>query len=175
LGSIGAIEALTDSAESNLSSHGATAGAPDLPDTGIIVTTSSTTPTTAPPATPPPSPPVTASTTFTSVSEGLSNGGNRWNPSVTVRATNSSDGSVLIGVTIELTWVTSNGQITVRTCATTSTGVCSFQLSDLGNRPSNSNPPFVDSVTATITAVTGTNPPVTYTPGPGVVINPVNN
>jgi hypothetical protein len=176
VGSIGAINALTDSAESNLSSHGATAGAPDLPDTGIIVTTSSTAVPPPPPPTDPPLPPTTATASIDSTSVGLSNGGNRWNPRIDVSARDSS-GNVLIGVTIQVTWTWMEGttpRTSNQTCNVVSTGVCSFQLNDLENRVSRPN--FVDTVSVTVDSISGSNPIINYTPtGTPTVLDAPNN
>jgi hypothetical protein len=166
--SIGAIDALTDSAESNLSSHGSTAGAPDLPDTGISVTTGSTTPTSSPPPTPTSAPPVTATASVGSTSLGIT--GNRWDPRIDVSAIDSSSGQILTGVTITVTWTWNEGaqggpqtpRTSQQVCNVLSTGVCSFQLNNLNRRASNNQ--FVDAVSVTIDAIAGTNPPVTYAP-----------
>lgn len=167
--SIGAIGALQDTATSNLATHGASAGAPDLPDAGIPATTSTTTPppTTSPPTTAPPS--VTAQTSITG-DEGVR--GNHWSPKVDVTVTDSS-GNVLTGAVIQVTWTGLPTGPYTQTCTVVSTGVCSFQLNRLENRAS--QPGFVDSVTATVTSVTGTNPTLVYTPGgTTLTLNPVN-
>jgi Flp pilus assembly pilin Flp len=167
--SVGAIDVLQDSAQSNLTTHGATAGAPDLPDAGIPVTTSTTSPgPTTPPTSPPPSS-VTADAAFSATSLGVSSSGNRWSPSVDVTATDSTDGTVLTGVSITVQWTElPSGQQTTQTFTVPSTGVASFQLNDLHTNVGTGQ--FVDSVMVTITAITGTNPVITYTPGPSNTI-----
>jgi hypothetical protein len=172
--SLGAIDALQSKAQDEIESHGATAGAPDLPDAGIPATTSTTSVSpTVPPTTAPPTS-VAASTTITSSSVGLSNGNNRWNPRVDVRVTDPSS-TVLVGATVQVTWTLQpGGQTQTQTCTTQSTGTCSFQLNDLENRASRPN--FVDSVSVTVTSVTGTNPTLTYTPGgTTTTLNATNN
>jgi len=162
VGSLGAIDAMASRAESNLAAHGASAGAPDLPDLGIAVTTSSTAPPPTTPETSPPPAPVDANAVFTSSDLGLS--GSKWNPRVDVMAVDAATGDVLIGVTITVTWTEQpSGITTTQSCAVVSTGVCSFQLSDL--RRSSGHPDFVDTVTVTVDSVVGVSPAVTYTPG----------
>jgi Flp pilus assembly pilin Flp len=168
VGSIGAIDMLQDSAADNLSSHGATAGAPDLPDAGIPVTTSSTTPAPTTPSTSPPAPAVTANASFTSTSLGF-NGSNRWSPRVDVSATDSSTGAVLTGASITVQWTElPSGQVTTQTFTVPSTGVASFQLNDLSTNSGTGQ--FVDTVLVSIVSVTGTNPAITFVPAPSNTI-----
>jgi Flp pilus assembly pilin Flp len=161
--SIGAINALTDSASSNLSSHGSTAGAPDLPDTGIVVTTSTTAVPPPPPPTDPPLPPTTATASVDGTSTGLEpSPANRWFARIDVSARDGG-GDVLIGVTIQVTWTWLEGSTPAtsnQTCNVVSTGVCSFQIGDLRTNGGNA----VTSVSVTVDSISGTNPPILFTP-----------
>jgi hypothetical protein len=93
---------------------------------------------------------------------------------VDVRVTDPSS-TVLVGATVQVTWTLQpGGQTQTQTCTTQSTGTCSFQLNDLENRASRPN--FVDSVSVTVTSVTGSNPTLTYTPGgTTTTLNATNN
>lgn len=167
-----AVDSLQSQARSNIATHGATAGAPDLPDAGIPASTSTT-------AAPPPaatsttaSSSVTANAQIVSQSEGTS--GNRWSPRVDVRAADASTGSTLTGVTITVTWTENpSGTVTTQQCAVPSTGVCTFQLNNLSRKQSQAG--FVDSVQLSVTAITSSSQTITYTSGSAsTVLDPVN-
>lgn len=163
--SIGGIDAVQSSLEDNIEEHGASAGAPDLPDTGIPTTTATTSaPTTAPPPTTA-VPSVTATGDILATRVGAASG-NKWSPAVDLAAINSANGQRLSDVTISLTWTyTQNGQTVTSTatpCAAPSTGVCTFQLNGLS---SNNGSQCVSSVTFTVTAITSSSQNITYTAG----------
>jgi Flp pilus assembly pilin Flp len=163
--SLGGINALQSSLASNVEDHGASAGAPDLPDAGIPTTTATTsTPTTPqPPTTPVPS--VTATGNVLATRVGAANN-NKWNPSVDISARDTATGNTLQDATITVSWTytTKNGQTQTETpdpCDAPSTGVCSFQLTGLNSNGGQ----CVASVTFTVTAITSDSQTVTYTSG----------
>ena len=80
LASVGALQSLQDTVRDDIEEHGASAGAPDLPDSGIPATTASTvTPTTAGITTTLP-PTVAATGSFSSPQVNPS--GQNWRPSI---------------------------------------------------------------------------------------------
>lgn len=163
--SLGAIGVIQSSLEDNIEEHGASAGAPDLPDLGISTTTATTSsPTTAPPATSPPAT-VTASGNILATRVGIDSG-NKWDPAVDLSALNSATGETLRDVTIAITWTYDVGgtptTVTPTPCSAPSTGTCSFQLNDLrSNNGANCTP----SVTFTVTSITSSSQTIVYAAG----------
>ena len=156
-----AIARVQDTAEAKITEHGASAGAPDLPDAGIPVTTSTTAVPPSASTTTTAAPGVNATAAFGSTSLGINN--NRWSPRVDVHAIDSADNSVLTGVTITVTWTeVPSGDTTTQSCAVPSTGVCTFQLNNLERRES--HPQLVDAVQVSVTSITSSSQTITYTP-----------
>jgi hypothetical protein len=159
--SLTAIGGLQDNAEENLTSHGATAGAPDLPDLGITTAPPTTsTPTTAPPAT---SPPAAISATATFSNEVIATAtGNTWSAKIDVTARDSTTNQPLTGVTITVTWTpTPNDSPITQTCSVPSTGVCTFQRTGMATKGGQ----FVDTVTLRVDSISSTSQTVNYTSG----------
>jgi hypothetical protein len=159
--SLGAISALEDSASDNITTRGATAGAPDLPDSGIPTTSPTTeTPTTPPPPTDPPAT-VTATASFSNAQTGQSGSSANWSPKIDVEAVDSSTGETLRGVTITVTWTPQPGGAPVtQSCQVPSTGICTFQLT--GNQRLNGSH---TSVVVAVDSITGTDPVIEYAAG----------
>jgi Flp pilus assembly pilin Flp len=173
--SLGAISAATDAAGDNLNEHGATAGAPDLPDAGAPTTTSSTIAATTLP--------VNTTTTLATVNAtagysnpGFTTGNKVWFPSITVRGIDSATGSTMTNVTITVTWTWTERDGTARTLSQTasvlSTGVATFTLnpnpnlsSDGPNSQGNGGDRCVANVNVVISTITASGQTVNYTPG----------
>ena len=169
LASVGALQSLERAVHDDIAEHGATAGAPDLPDRGIPTTTATTvTPTTAGTTTTLP-PTVAVTGSFSSPQVNLS--GQNWRPSIAVSAQNSATGATLTNATITVTWTytTLGGTpmtLTSSPCSTPSTGVCSFQLTGSNQLSAKTgNAACVGAVTVSVTAVTSSSQTVTYTSG----------
>ena len=166
VGLLAVVGQLEDAVGDDISAHGATAGAPDLPDLGIPTTTANTTPPTTSGATTTTLAIVNATASVTDTNNGASPG-NKWDPSFDVHAVNTANGSTLTTVTITVTWTYTkqNGQVeTVNsTCAAPASGTCSFQLNNLSSNAG--NPQCAASVTATITGITSSSSTINYTSG----------
>jgi Flp pilus assembly pilin Flp len=161
--SVGTIQWWQDESEDNFARRTDSAGAPDLP-TGATVpstTVTTSTPTTAAP---------TTSTVATQVVDVESitpfagpDGNNDWLARMTVLLHDQSEGNVANAV-ISATWVKTfqdaSTQTVTATCTSQTDGTCVFELQDMEARD---NKNYVDHVTFTITSVTRSSPPLSYT------------
>ena len=157
--SLGAIQSLEDDAGEHLRDRGEVLGAPDLPDSGISTSTTSTSTTSTTVQSP-----TDAAASIVSQDAGGTADGKSWSPTVTVQVTNSSTSAPLANATITVRWTkTPGGAVVDQTFVTGSNGRGTFQLTGLEGRSSKND--YVASVLFEVVSITGTNPPITYTPG----------